>query len=204
MERKYQLGTRWRQFKAQTTLRADGRENTLQNVENADLYQEFKPADKYLADAEMKVYMRKKLSDASKTTTRSENLEAGFGGAFSNAYPLAKRYVYNEYNKMIRNAGRGGSNPSVQELDNIFGKEDFLKTYQKQIDDLASNKEFRELAEKSPKTCIAKWSKMVRQQPQVARVDQAPQNAVVNAPVNAPKQKVTGPKKVETKVMGHH
>ena len=204
MERRYKLGAKWKQFKAQTTLRADGRENTLQNVEKADLYRGFKPADKYLADAEMKVYMRKKLDDASKTTTRGENLEAGFGGAFSNAYPLAKKYVYREYSNMIRNAGRGGSNPSVQELDNIFGKEDFLKNYQKQIDDLASNKEFRELAEKSPKTCIAKWSKLVRQQPQVARVDQAPQNAVVNAPVNAPKQKVTGPKKVETKAMGNH
>ena len=148
--------------------------------------------------------MRKKLDDASKTTTRGENLEAGFGGAFSNAYPLAKKYVYREYSNMIRNAGRGGSNPSVQELDNIFGKEDFLKNYQKQIDDLASNKEFRKLAEKSPNTCISKWSKMVRQQPQVAQINQAPQNAVVNAPVNAPKQKVTEPKKAEVKKMGRN
>ena len=102
MERRYKLGAKWKQFKAQTTLRADGRENTLQNVEKADLYREFKPADKYLADAEMKVYMRKKLDDASKTTTRGENLEAGFGGAFSNAYPLAKKYVYREYSNIRR------------------------------------------------------------------------------------------------------
>ena len=152
----------------------------------------------------------KNLKELEKASKEYYKRHTGFRGIFSAHYEDGKKrletskYFKDGISAEIEKLKDLGAGLNLSYDDKTFGKEDFLKNYQKQIDDLASNKEFRKLAEKSPNTCISKWSKMVRQQPQVAQINQAPQNAVVNAPVNAPKQKVTEPKKAEVKKMGRN
>ena len=182
-ERKYQMFTKWKKFKTMSTLRADGRENTLQNLDDKSLKVPNDLADKYIIDAEKKADMRKLLNETYLTTSKGENLEAGLGGAFSEVAPLAKKFVYREYSKMIRRAGLTEKAPKVGELEKIFVKDKFQKTFHGQVDELIANKNFRKLAEKDPKHCLEKWAKMAK-------------NIKKPAPEKAPEEANMAPKKV--------
>ena len=69
------------------------------------------------------------------------------------------------------------------ELEKIFVKDKFQKTFHGQVDELIANKNFRKLAEKDPKHCLEKWAKMAK-------------NIKKPAPEKAPEEADMAPKKV--------
>ena len=167
VDRRMELKKQWDRFKAETKLRVDSPRMGLKNLDDNSINAPEAVADHLEGLSNQKMDMRKQLDAAMKTISAGENFEMGVGSIFSNVPTLAKKYVYKEFNNMLRGAGTGPQSTSFATLEKIFEKDKFVKTFHEKVDELIFNDNFRELAVKDPKTCVTRWTKMVRKDPNI-------------------------------------
>ncbi len=158
----HRVHEKWKRFKAVYNYRAENAGKTILTDNSLDMA--YEPTDKILRDADKRVELRKQLKAIARTSSQAQRLEEGFGNVFTSPVDLAKRYVYKEYSKMIRLAGTSNKYPSVDEVENVFARDDFAKNYNDEVDELIQNEDFRKLAADNPKKCIDIWTKRVNDQ----------------------------------------